>query len=41
MVAMALGYSATDRPLSRKVNVATTEHLCGGPSGITIAKGGR
>jgi XapX domain-containing protein len=33
VVAMTLGYTSTDRLLSRKDRVATTKHLCGGPSG--------
>jgi XapX domain-containing protein len=37
VVAMTLGYSATDRALTRKAQLATTKHLCGGPSGITAA----
>ena len=35
VVAMTLGYSATDRALTRKTQMATTKHLCGGPSGTT------
>jgi XapX domain-containing protein len=37
VVAMTLGYSATDRALSRKAQLSTTKHLCGGPSGMTAA----
>lgn len=37
VVAMTLGYSATDRALIRRSNIATTKHLCGGPSGSTVA----
>jgi XapX domain-containing protein len=37
VVAMTLGYSAADRVLGRKASVATTKHLCGGPTGITVA----
>ena len=33
VVAMTLGYTAVDRTLSRTARVATTKHLCGGPSG--------
>ena len=40
VVAMTLGYSATDRGLSRRSQAATTKHLCGGPSGMTVASGG-
>ena len=36
VVAMTLGYSATDRALTRKSQIATTKHLCGGPNGATI-----
>jgi len=34
VVAMTLGYTSTDRLLSRKDQAATTKHLCGGPSGL-------
>jgi XapX domain-containing protein len=34
VVAMTLGYTAVDRVLTRKAQVATTKHLCGGPSGV-------
>jgi XapX domain-containing protein len=37
VVAMTLGYSSTDRMLNRKDRVATTKHLCGGPTGQTVA----
>jgi len=37
VVAMTLGYSATDRALSRTANVATAKDICGGPTGITVA----
>ncbi len=37
VVAMTLGYTAVDRALNRKAQVATTKHLCGGPSGATVA----
>ncbi len=33
VVAMTLGYSGTDRFLTRRHQLATTKHLCGGPSG--------
>src|SRR5450432_3310376 len=36
VVAMTVGYSATDRALTRKASVATTKHLCGCPSGMTV-----
>jgi len=37
VVAMTLGYSATDRILTRAGRVATTKDFCGGPSGRTVA----
>lgn len=37
VVAMTLGYSATDRTLTRRAQLSTTTHLCGGPTGMTIA----
>ena len=39
VVAMTLGYSGVDRVLARKASVATTKHLCGGPTGLTVASG--
>lgn len=33
VVAMTLGYTLTDRTLHRTSRIATTKHLCGGPSG--------
>jgi XapX domain-containing protein len=36
VVAMTLGYSATDRALTSQTNIATTKHLCGGPNGMTL-----
>jgi XapX domain-containing protein len=38
VVAMTLGYSATDRAMARKAHVATTKNLCGGPTGATAMK---
>ena len=35
VVAMTLGYSATDRALTRRASPSTTAHLCGGPTGLT------
>ena len=35
VVAMTLGYSATDRALTQKARLSTTKHLCGGPTGAT------
>jgi XapX domain-containing protein len=37
VVAMTLGYTAVDRALMGKEHLATTKHLCGGPSGETMA----
>jgi XapX domain-containing protein len=37
VVAMTLGYSAADRALLKKERAATTKHLCGGPTGMTVA----
>jgi hypothetical protein len=37
VVAMTLGYSATDRALIKKARTATTKYLCGGPTGMTVA----
>jgi len=34
VLAMTLGYSSMDRMLTRKDRVATTKHLCGGPTGL-------
>ena len=33
VVAMTIGYSATNAVLNRRNSVATTSHLCGGPTG--------
>jgi XapX domain-containing protein len=41
VVAMTLGYSITDRSLSRNARVATTSQLCGGPTGATVASSER
>lgn len=40
VLAMTLGYSSMDRYLSHKnpAAVATTKHLCGGPTGLPVAK---
>lgn len=39
VVAMTLGYTAADRYLSARAHpAATTAHLCGGPTGETIAQ---
>lgn len=37
VVAMTLGYSTTNTILNRRAQPATTSHLCGGPSGTTVA----
>ena len=34
VLAMTLGYSSMDRVLTPKNRVATTKHLCGGPTGL-------
>jgi XapX domain-containing protein len=36
VLAMTLGYSSTDTLLKRQNRLATTTHLCGGPTGSTI-----
>ncbi len=41
VVAMTLGYIATDAIIARKFaqrGAATTEHLCGGPTGATTSQ---
>jgi len=37
VVAMTIGYAGADRFLGRTERVVTTKHLCGGPSGETVA----
>jgi len=37
VVAVTLGYTVTDRLLTGKDRVATTKHLCGGPSGLSAS----
>jgi XapX domain-containing protein len=37
VLAMTLGYTPMDRIVSRKERVATTKHLCGGPTGLPVA----
>jgi XapX domain-containing protein len=41
VLAMTIGYSSTNALLNRKGNLATTAHLCGGPTGspTVTAKG--
>jgi XapX domain-containing protein len=38
VLAMTLGYSSTNTYLNRRNKHATTAHLCGGPTGATIAQ---
>jgi XapX domain-containing protein len=35
VVAMTMGYSSTNAVLNRRSSMATTSHLCGGPSGAS------
>ena len=37
VLAMTLGYTSMDRIVSRKERVATTKHLCGGPTGTLVS----
>jgi XapX domain-containing protein len=37
VLAMTIGYSTTSTLLNRKGNLATTAHLCGGPTGSPAA----
>ena len=37
VVAMTLGYSVTDRTMSKRSQLSTTKHLCGGPTGMTTS----
>jgi len=37
VLAMTLGYTSMDRSVSHKERVATTKHLCGGPTGLPVA----
>ena len=39
VVAMTLGYSTTDRALKGTASAVTNRHLCGGPTGMTVASG--
>ena len=41
VVAMTLGYTVTDRALKGRDRVATTKHLCGGPSGLPASATGQ
>jgi XapX domain-containing protein len=38
VVAMTIGYSGADWLLTRSGRIATTSHLCGGPTGMPIAQ---
>jgi XapX domain-containing protein len=35
VVAMTFGYSAADRVMVQRARASTTQHLCGGPTGMT------
>jgi len=37
VLAMTIGYSSTNALLNRKGSLATTTHLCGGPTGSAVA----
>ena len=37
VLAMTTGYSSTNKILNRKSRLATTSHLCGGPTGLPAA----
>ena len=37
VLAMTIGYSSTNALLNRKGSLATTAHLCGGPTGLPVA----
>lgn len=36
VLAMTLGYSSTDKILVRRNKLASTSHLCGGPTGASV-----
>jgi XapX domain-containing protein len=36
VLAMAMGYSSTNTVLNRRSKLATTTHLCGGPTGAAV-----
>jgi XapX domain-containing protein len=36
VLAMTVGYSSTNAVLNRRNKVATTTHLCGGPTGSSV-----
>jgi XapX domain-containing protein len=38
VLAMTLGYTSANSYLNRRNKPATTSHLCGGPTGATVAK---
>ena len=37
VLAMTMGYSSTNKILNRRSRLATTSHLCGGPTGLPAA----
>jgi XapX domain-containing protein len=37
VLAMTLGYSSANTLLNRRNQPSTTSHLCGGPTGMTVA----
>ena len=42
VLAMTVGYSSTNAVLNRRNKVATTTHLCGGPTGASVeSRGGK
>ena len=41
VLAMTVGYSSTNAVLNRRNKVATTTHLCGGPTGASVASARR
>jgi XapX domain-containing protein len=38
VLAMTLGYTSMDRMMTRKNQIATTKHLCGGPTGLRVTQ---
>ena len=40
VLAMTLGYSSANALLNRRNQPSTTSHLCGGPTGMTVATTG-
>jgi XapX domain-containing protein len=41
VLSMTVGYSSTNAVLNRRNRVATTTHLCGGPTGGCGVRGGK